>query len=70
MLTLNAVKEHDPIEIGEECEIHAMMIDKNLCIKTYSEGRMIANVPCGVFGLTPDDVKLLIEVSQDSCNGR
>ncbi len=61
MLTLNAVKEHDPIKIDEECEIHAMMLDQSLCIKTYSEGRIIANVPCDVFGLEPKDVRLLIE---------
>lgn len=62
MLTLNAVKEHDPIKIDEECEIHAMMIDKSLCIKTYSEGRLIANVPCDVFGLEPHEIKSLIDL--------
>ncbi len=61
MFSLNAVKEHDPIKIGEECEIHAMMLDQSLCIKTYSEGRIIANVPCDVFGLEPNDIRLLIK---------
>ena len=67
MLTLNAVKKHDVIEIGEKCEIHAMAIDESLCVKTYSEGRMVGNVPCSVFGADPTDIKLLIGVSQDSC---
>ena len=62
MLSLNAVTEHDPIKIGEECEIHAMMSDESLCVKTYSEGRIIANVPCEVFGLEPDEIKSLIDL--------
>lgn len=70
MITLNATTDFGSapfhIEVGTECELLAMWMDQTLVVKNMKTRIKINQVPCSVFGgLTPDDIKFLVECKLD-----
>ena len=66
MVTLNAVMDYTiagilAIPVGSEYEIHAMTKEETLHIKRFFTGEYLLNIPCSVFGLTPEEIKILID---------
>lgn len=67
MLTLNATVQVNPvqedgegIDVGSEWKVLAMKKNKTLIIENVITNYKISNVPCSTFGMTANDVALLL----------